>query len=80
MRILQRIKCLFFYHDFRWVARLSESCAHIRCAECKREWGMNYDVQIILPWHTLAHFYRERGYDPHPISAPPSHSGVGINE
>jgi hypothetical protein len=40
---------------------------------------MNYDVQVILPWHTLAHFYRDRGYDPSK-PPPPSHSGVGINE
>jgi len=60
-RLWGRIACALGHHDMREIRRISGAVQHIGCTRCKREWGINHDVCVILPWSDVAHDYTDMG-------------------
>lgn len=46
------------WHPWRFVARVSQATDLFECKRCHRQWALNHDTQITLPWHLVAYFYR----------------------
>lgn len=44
------VVCLVFSHDFRVVQVFSEHIRKLRCDRCGGYFGMNDQVQCVLPW------------------------------
>lgn len=59
MRKLYRWLACRLWQDHRLRAtRVSPQSDHLRCIDCGREWGINYDVGVAVPWHYVRGFYR----------------------
>lgn len=57
MLSFRQMLCLWLpWH--RWVARkkVSAQSDYLRCS-CGREYGMNHDVRVILPWDEVRSIY-----------------------
>lgn len=79
---MRRLLCLFGFHAYyriAWMPSPSES-VHVGCEHCTREWGYNPESGgMLLPWHRVAGFYRERGYDPQQCNiSPPKENNDGL--
>lgn len=48
--MLGKIKCLFGYHKFGYVARLSRQTHMLACHRCRKRFAMNTDVRCVLEW------------------------------
>ena len=46
---MKRIICFIFGHKFRLLRRISPTTRELKCKRCKKEFGMNDDVKVILP-------------------------------
>lgn len=44
------------WHRFVERRRVSVQSEYLRCS-CGREYGINHDVRVILPWHEIAYAY-----------------------
>jgi hypothetical protein len=48
------------WHKLRVMENLSENCQRICCKRCGRQYAINHDVRVVLPWdNELEQFYRE---------------------
>jgi hypothetical protein len=61
-RWFQRLRCWLGWHRFFKITRLSAQSDHIGCKACRRQWGMNHDVRVIVPWDDVRSLYVELGY------------------
>ena len=57
-----RLLCLFGFHDYYAIARVSWCSMHVGCHRCHREWGMNNDLGALVPWAAVESLYLRRGY------------------
>lgn len=58
--MIQLFKCLFGFHEYKKLKKLSVSSDQIYCKACKKMFAMNNDVQILLPWNSdMEKFYLE---------------------
>lgn len=56
---LRMLLCLYPpWHKWKRVRWLSERSSLARCS-CGRQYAMNHDVGIILPWENVEHFYND---------------------
>jgi hypothetical protein len=52
------------WHRWRFVCHLSKWSDLFECKRCRRQWALNHDCGIVLPFHTVASFYRRFGKTP----------------
>lgn len=58
MNIFNFIKCCIFGHQYFVLRSLSASSDLLGCKRCKKLFGMNNDVIVMLPWdRELEKFY-----------------------
>jgi hypothetical protein len=64
-KYIQKIKCwlskppLSFYHkNVVVIKKLSTQSDLIECRDCGAKMAINHSVRVILPWESVAHFYR----------------------
>lgn len=58
MKLARKILCVFGFHRFKHVTRLSAHSDMIACFDCRRRFAMNHSVRCILPWdRELENFY-----------------------
>lgn len=61
---VNRIACFFAGHDVIQIQPLSQWSERVGCVHCLREFAVNHDTRIMLPWtEDFAQFYRSRGVD-----------------
>jgi hypothetical protein len=46
------------WHKLIVCKRVSVQCDYLRCS-CGREYGINHDVRVILPWSSVRHIHEE---------------------
>lgn len=57
MLSFREMLCLYLpWHKFVARKRVSAQSDYVRCS-CGREYGMNHDVRVILPWSDVRHLY-----------------------
>ncbi len=62
MNIFQRIKCFFGHHKYFLIFIIDYENRKIGCRCCKKLWGMNDNVQLIVEWdNDLENMYRIAG-------------------
>ena len=77
----QRIKCRLGFHRLFRKQRLTRQSDLIGCACCGREWGLNHDVQGVLPWGgELERFYADIGVTVNHSVQPPGIAPRGYAE
>jgi hypothetical protein len=64
--LFRKLKCsipfnlFYFPHDnIRIVGRLSSQSYLIECLDCGRRFGVNEDINAILPWECVRSFYED---------------------
>lgn len=68
-RKIKSFLCLIFGHRYAEIIRLSDYTHLIGCVRCKRRWGMNTDVQALIPWDMeLEDVHRVMGHFENPRS------------
>lgn len=50
MKIINKIKCFYGYHDFFVLKEFTPKQRMVACSRCKKIWAMNDDVKAFLPW------------------------------
>lgn len=60
MLSFRQMLCLWLpWHRFVVRRRVSAQSDYLKCS-CGREYGMNRDVRVILPWDDVKGFYHDR--------------------
>lgn len=61
--LLQKLWCWIVGHEFYVLQKFSHSSRRICCDRCGGDWGMNDDVQALIPWSSdLESIYRMQGH------------------
>jgi len=54
------LKCRFFGHKYYLIKPLSSQTDLVGCERCKKKFGMNHSIRVLLPWdRELEKFYEE---------------------
>ena len=60
---MKKILCIIGKHQYEQIARPTDRGYMIGCKRCRKVWGMNTDVQIMLPWSLeMSDMYRRLHY------------------
>lgn len=60
-RWLSRLLCWCGRHDLVFIQHLSERSWRCGCSRCDREWAVNEEMQVMVPWTpAFENFYRLR--------------------
>ena len=46
---MKKLLCLIFGHKYKVIRDITPYIRELRCKRCKKEFGMNDDVKILLP-------------------------------
>mgnify|MGYP006921360610 CR=1 FL=1 len=46
---MKNIVCLLFNHKYRLLRKVTSTIREVYCARCHKKFGMNDDVQAVLP-------------------------------
>lgn len=61
--LLRRWDCALFGHDYEVWQQFTPYSRRIYCENCQRDWGMNDDVQCVVPWDAeIEDMYRTLGF------------------
>lgn len=55
----ERLLCSWGFHQLVVIHRISGSAQHIGCTSCKKEFGINHDVQAVVPWAEVSALYTD---------------------
>ena len=65
-KIIQKIKCgmpfsfdYFGHKNVKVIRKLSFQSELIECKDCGKQYAINHDVRVVLPWGDVRSFYRE---------------------
>lgn len=54
------LKCRIFGHKYYLIKPLSSQTDLVACKRCKKKFGMNHSIKVLLPWdRELEKFYKE---------------------
>jgi hypothetical protein len=54
------LKCRLFGHKYYLIKPLSSQTDLVGCERCKKKFGMNHSIRVLLPWdRELEKFYEE---------------------
>jgi hypothetical protein len=48
--MIKRIKCLIGLHKYYVLIHLTKCCRKLGCRHCNKEFAMNDNLQVIVPW------------------------------
>jgi hypothetical protein len=51
-KYLNKLKCKLFGHKYEPEIWFDYNVQKIRCRRCHKKFGINHDVQAIIPWDT----------------------------
>jgi hypothetical protein len=46
---MNKMLCLIFGHRYRILRKITPYVRELKCKRCKKEFGMNDDVKVVLP-------------------------------
>ena len=49
-RLIALIKCKLLGHEYRMHTYYDDNVQKIKCARCKKYFGINHDVRSVIPW------------------------------
>ena len=63
MRLIRRLLCAFFGHDYFLVQEFGPHSRRLGCRHCDGDWGMNDDARAIVEWGPeFEEMYRSFGH------------------
>lgn len=49
--------CWMPWHKWKIIEQLSRQSQKIECQYCHRQYGINHDFKVVLPWNDVKDFY-----------------------